>query len=62
MGRKLQADDQLASGINKKNPLLVPDNKSTEGFSENKDVLLLDCIKSSQFDFFQEKIVKKFTD
>lgn len=62
MGRKLQADDQLAIGINKKNPLLVPDNKSTEGFTENKDVLLLDCIKSSQFDFFQEKIVKKFTD
>ena len=62
MGRKLQADDQLAIGINKKNPLLVLDNKSTEGFTENKDVLLLDCIKSSQFDFFQEKIVKKFTD
>lgn len=62
MGRKLQADDQLAIGINKKNPLLVPDNKSTEGFTENKDILLLDCIKSSQFDFFQEKIVKKFTD
>lgn len=62
MGRKLQADDQLAIGINKKNPLLVPDNKSTEEFTENKDVLLLDCIKSSQFDFFQEKIVKKFTD
>jgi KipI family sensor histidine kinase inhibitor len=62
MGRKLQADDQLAIGSNKKNPLLVPDNKSTEGFTENKDVLLLDCIKSSQFDFFQEKIVKKFTD
>ncbi len=62
MGRKLQADDQLAIGINKKNPLLVPYNKSTEGFIENKDVLLLDCIKSSQFDFFQEKIVKKFTD
>lgn len=62
MGRKLLADDQLAIGMNKKNPLLVPDNKSTEGFTENKDVLLLDCIKSSQFDFFQEKIVKKFTD
>lgn len=62
MGRKLQAADQLAIGINKKNPLLVPDNKSTEEFTENKDVLLLDCIKSSQFDFFQEKIVKKFTD
>lgn len=62
MGRKLQADDQLAIGINKKNPLLVPDNKSTEGFTENKDVLLLDCKKSSQFDFFQEKMVKKFTD
>ena len=62
MGRKLQADDQLAIGINKKNSLLVLDNKSTEEFTENKDVLLLDCIKSSQFDFFQEKIVKKFTD
>lgn len=62
MGRKLQADDQLAIGINKKNPLLVPDNKSKEGFTENKDVLVLDCIKSSQFENFPKKVVKKFTD
>ena len=62
MGRKLLADDQLAIGFNKRNLKSLGKEVVAKGFIKNKDVLLLDCIKSSQFDFFQEKIVKKFTD
>lgn len=71
-GRKLIAGDELAIGVNKNKPKSVHDDGFSKGFmqssylnpyfSKNKDVLVLDCIKSSQFGNFTKKIVKKFTD
>ncbi|MBO6101233.1 MAG: 5-oxoprolinase subunit PxpB [Spirochaetaceae bacterium] len=62
MGRKLLADDQLAIGFNKKNLKSLGKEVGAKGFIKNKDVLVLDCIKSSQFESFQKRIVKRFTD
>lgn len=71
-GRKLIAGDELAIGVNINKPKSVHDDGFSKGFmqssflnpyfSKNKDVLVLDCIKSSQFENFTKKIVKKFTD
>ena len=62
MGRKLLADDQLAIGFNKRNLKSLGKEVVAKGFIKNKDVLVLDCIKSSQFESFQKRIVKRFTD
>ncbi len=61
MGRKLLADDELAIGVNPKKPAALQESGHTKIIKENKGVLILDCIKSSQFNNFQKKIVKKFT-
>ena len=62
MGRKLLADDQLAIGFNKRNLKSLGKEVVAKEFIKNKDVLVLDCIKSSQFESFQKRIVKRFTD
>ena len=72
MGRKLLPGDELAIGVNQSKAKSAGNNGFSKGFiqssflnpyfSKNKDVLVLDCIKSSQFNNFQKKIVKKFTD
>ncbi len=61
-GRKLMAGDELAIGVNPKKPAAIQESGHTKIINENKDVLILDCIKSSQFEKFPKKIVKKFTD
>ncbi len=61
-GRKLLADDELAIGSNKKNLNAVQRYEILDELTQNKDVLVLRCVKSSQFENFSKKIVKKFMD
>jgi KipI family sensor histidine kinase inhibitor len=66
-GRKLETGDEIAIGFRKSRSFsgtvssagTIPTSSgSTSGGSE---ILVLDCIKSSQFDFFSEESVKIFT-
>ncbi len=67
-GRKLESEDELAIGyierkIDSNSNLLelssIPEVKNPF-FEENKSILILDCIKSSQFDLFSKKTEKAF--
>lgn len=61
-GRKLSAGDELAVGYIKMvtNFQRQLQYKTNPFFSSNDDVLLLETTKSSQFDFFDNKIIKNF--
>lgn len=66
-GRKLETNDELAIGFRKSrsfsgavsSTVTIP--ASSGSASGGSEILVLDCIKSSQFDFFSEESVKIFT-
>lgn len=63
-GRKLEAGDELAIGFARRHSMRENafSVKNINPFFARKDgILVLDCIKSSQFDFFSEESVKIFT-
>ena len=63
-GRKLEAGDELAIGFAKRHSMnknAFPVKNINPFFTRKDGILVLDCIKSSQFDFFSEESVKIFT-
>lgn len=63
-GRKLEAGDDLAIGFARRHSMrenAFPVKNINPFFARKDGILVLDCIKSSQFDFFSEESVKIFT-
>ena len=63
-GRKLEAGDELAIGFARRHSIhenAFPAKNINPFFTRKDGILVLDCIKSSQFDFFSEESVKIFT-
>ena len=64
-GRKLETDDEIPLGFLRKSAHLTDEDcgsRKINPFFEVKDeILTLECIKSSQFDFFSEESVRIFT-
>ena len=63
-GRKLEAGDELAIGFARRHSMnknAFPAKNINPFFARKDGILVLDCIKSSQFDFFSEESVKIFT-
>lgn len=63
-GRKLEAGDELAIGFARRHSMngnAFPVKNINPFFARKDGILVLDCIKSSQFDFFSEESVKIFT-
>ena len=63
-GRKLEAGDELAIGFARRRSMrenAFPAKNINPFFARKDGILVLDCIKSSQFDFFSEESVKIFT-
>lgn len=63
-GRKLEAGDELAIGFARRHSMnenTFPAKNINPFFARKDGILVLDCIKSSQFDFFSEESVKIFT-
>lgn len=63
-GRKLEAGDELALGFARRHSMrenAFPVKNINPFFARKDGILVLDCIKSSQFDFFSEESVKIFT-
>ncbi|MCQ2575466.1 MAG: 5-oxoprolinase subunit PxpB [Treponema sp.] len=62
-GRKLQKGDELAVGWKKQTAEYEPALKIMNSFfTQNNEILTIQCLKSSQFDFFSKESVEVFED